>query len=92
MPSVIHQLIKPIFLDLITETLLSKCLHGNTQNANESIDNIIWTKCPKNIYVQRNFLEMGLSSVVINFNDGNCGILNVFKNLGIDAGYFTKHE
>ena len=89
---VIHQLIKPIFLDLRTETLLSKSLHGNTQNANESINNIIWTKCPKNIYVHRNVLEMGVSSAVINFEDGNCGILNVFKNLGIDASYFTKHE
>ena len=29
-------------------------------------------------------------SAVINFTDGNCGILNTFKNLGIDAGYFTK--
>ena len=66
--------------------------HGKTLNTNESINNIIWTKCPKNIYVQRNVLEMGVSSAVINFKDGNCGILNVFKNLGIDASYFTKHE
>ena len=33
---------------------------------------------------------MGVSSAVINFNDKICGILNVFKNVGIDAGYFTK--
>ena len=33
---------------------------------------------------------MEVSSAVINFNDGNCGILNVFKNVGIDAAYFTK--
>ena len=90
MPLVIHQLVKPNFLDLSNETLLSKCLHGKTQNTNESINNIIWTKCPKNIYVQRNVLEMGVSFAVNNFNDGNCGILNVFKNAGIDTGYFTK--
>ena len=30
-------------------------------------------------------------SAVINFNDGNyCGILNIFKNVAIDAGYFTE--
>ena len=78
------------YLDLSNETLLSKCLHGKTQNANELINNIICTKCPKNIYVQRNVLEMGVSFAVNNFNDGNCGILNVFKNEGIDTGYFTK--
>ena len=90
MPMVIHQLIKPVFTDLSNETLLSKCLHSKTQNANESINNITCTKCPKNIYVQRNVLEMGVASAVINFNDGNCGILNVFINAGMETGYFTK--
>ena len=33
---------------------------------------------------------MGVASAVINFNDGNCGILNVFTNAGMQAGYFTK--
>ena len=33
---------------------------------------------------------MGVSSAVINFNDGNCGILNKAKNVGIDTGYCTK--
>ena len=90
MPIVIHLLIKPIFTDLSNESLLLKCLHGKTQNANESINNIIWTKCPKNIYVQRNVLEMGVASAVINSNGGNCGISNVFINAGMQAGYFTK--
>ena len=89
MPIVIHLLIKPIFTDLSNESLLLKCLHGKTQNTNESI-NIIWTKCPQNIYVERNVLEMGVASAVINFNDGNCGISNVFINAGMQAGYFTK--
>ena len=90
MPIVIHQLVKPMFTDLSNESLLLKCLHGKTQNTNESINNIIWTKCPQNIYVERNVLEMGVASAVINFNDGNCGILNVFTNDGMQAVYFTK--
>ena len=90
MPIVIHQLIKPILTDLGNENLLLKYLHGKTQNANESINNIIRTKCPENIYVQRNVLEMEVASAVINFNDGNCGILNVFTNADMQAAYFTK--
>ena len=34
-------------------------------------------------YVQRNVLEMAIASAVINFNDGNCGVLNVFINTGM---------
>ena len=33
---------------------------------------------------------MGVASAVINFNDRNCGILNVFSNAGMQVGYFTK--
>ena len=49
---------KPIFQDLSKEELLSKCLHSQTQNTNEALNAIIWTWCPKNIFVGRRTLEM----------------------------------
>ena len=33
---------------------------------------------------------MWVSFAVINFNDGNCGILNVFKNAKMETRYFTN--
>ena len=50
-PIWIHELLKPIFTDLSSDDLLQRCLHGKTQNANEALNNIIWTKCPKNIFM-----------------------------------------
>ena len=79
MSIVIHQLIKPIFTDPSNESPLLKFLQGKTQNANESINSIIWTKCPKNIYVQGNVLKMGVASAVINFNNRNWHIKYVHK-------------
>ena len=90
MPIAVYDIIKPIFLDLSNDTLLRKCIHGKTQNANEALNNLIWTKCPKNVYVEREVLEMGVSSAVINFNNGACGILNVFHGANMEPGYFTK--
>ena len=84
MPIAVYDIIKPIFLDLSNDTLLKKCLHGKTQNANEALNNLIWTKCPKNVYVEREVLEMGVSSAVINFNNGACGILNVFHGASME--------
>ena len=46
-PKWIHDEIRPIFLDLSKDELLAKCLHGETQNNNESLNNMIWAKCPK---------------------------------------------
>ena len=61
LPSVISDNIRPIFLDLSDENLLSKCLHGKTQNNNESINNVIWKRCPKDINVGRKTLEFGVA-------------------------------
>ena len=69
---------------------MKKCLHGKKQNANEALNNLIWTKCPKNVYVEREVLEMGVSSAVINFNNEACDVLNVFHGANMEPGYFTK--
>ena len=79
-------MIKPIFKDLSSDELLSKCLHGKTQNANESINNIIWQKCPKNNFVQRDTLQCGVNSAVIQFNEGPCGVHDVLKYFSIEPG------
>ena len=60
-------------------------MHGKTKNNNESIDNIIWKICPKDIYVGRTVLEIGTASTVINFNDRFQGMSKVFKELGINS-------
>ena len=72
----IFDVIKPIFLDLRKDTLLVKCLHGKTRNENEALNNLIWTKCPKNVYAEREVLEIGVCSAIININDGAYGTLN----------------
>ena len=78
LPLPIKALLQPIFMDLSKDDLLSKCLHGKTQNNNESINNVIWKKCPKTTYVSRKHLEIAVNSAVIEFNDGNVGIKPVF--------------
>ena len=82
--------IKPIFQDLGSEELLSKCLHGTTHNNNEAPNGVIWQKCPKEVYVERFTLEIGVCSAVINFNSGSQGIIKVLENCGISPGHFTK--
>ena len=90
LPEWIHELIKPIFQDLSSDELLSKCLHGKTQNCNESLNNLIWKKCPKNVFVQRNTLVCGVNSAVIEFNEGPLGVNDVLSELGIEPGVLTK--
>ena len=50
-PLAIHKVLILIFKDLSNQDLLKKCLHGQTQNNNESLNSVIWKRCPKDIYV-----------------------------------------
>lgn len=47
LPPYICEQMRPAFGKLSADALLEKCLHGGTQNANESYHNNIWTLCPK---------------------------------------------
>ena len=81
--------LKPIFLDFSSDDLLKKCLHGQTQNVNECLNSLIWKKCPKDVFVGRKVLELGVCSAVIQFNEGSCGLFDVYKKLGLVVGKQT---
>ena len=61
LPITVKKLIEPVFRELSEPGLLAKCVDGFTQNNNEALNQIIWQKCPKNIFVGRTVLEMAVS-------------------------------
>ena len=67
----------PIFLDLRDDNLLSRCLEGTTQNLNEAFNQI------------NHVLEIGVASVVINFNDGVIGLSRIFQSLDLSFGKYS---
>ena len=69
-------------MSLSSDDLFKKCLHVQTQNINESFNNIILTKCPKAVYDSRAVLEMGVNSVVLEFNEGSHAIKGVYSHFG----------
>lgn len=92
LPQNIMNTILPTYTELSDQGLLKKCLHGRTQNANESYNNVLWTIIPKNTFVELETLRLGASIAVILFNDGLFGLIEVFDVLGIVPGTYTlKH-
>ena len=49
--------IKPVYIRLSEESLLEQCLHGKTQNQNESLNAMIWDRAPKETFVGSKLLE-----------------------------------
>ena len=78
-PEWIKGLIYPIIKNLQSDELLSKCLHGATQNANEALNALIWSRVPKRTFVGKSTLEMGTYSAVLCYNDGAKGVLDVLS-------------
>ena len=78
----VSKVIAPAFShnDLGSEKLLAKWLHRETQNVNESINNIIWARCPKRVYVGNLTLKTAVTYAVISFNDGK-DCYQFFRNL-----------
>lgn len=73
--------IKKIFQDLADPNLLKKCLHQKTQNQNESFNNIVWSKIPKNVFVRNNTLKLGVFDAVLSFNDGFSSKIAIYNKL-----------
>ena len=80
----------PIFTDLKNETLLSKCLHGQTQNNNESLNALIWKRCPKDFFIGKKVLEISMNSAIIAFNDGSTALEKVISAGGIEPSIFMQ--
>lgn len=75
--------VRPIYKDLANKDLLRKCLHRRTQNANESFNNVVWSRIPKNNFVGKELLEMGVWDAVITYNDGCVSRLQVLRDCGV---------
>ena len=56
---------------------LKKCLHGKTQNQNESFNSTIWERAPKMNYCSFDKLEYAVYDAVANFNDSRQGSIDV---------------
>lgn len=79
--------VKPIIEDL--DSLLTKCLHGKTQNQNEAFNALIWRRIPKDTYVGFRQFEIGVCDAVAHFNIGNLATIQIMEKLGMDSGYYT---
>ena len=81
--------LKPINKDLSSDVLLSKCLHGKTQNQNESFNATIWDQLPKSRYSGFKQLKFGVYNAIANFNIGRKASVLLYDKLDLIPGRYT---
>ncbi|GFX22629.1 uncharacterized protein TNCV_2993641 [Trichonephila clavipes] len=57
-----------IYQRLASNELLERCINCGTQNANESLHNMIWSKCPKEIFVTKNRVKNAALEAIWEFD------------------------
>ena len=83
LPTAFYDLLLPIFRRLSSSELLSKCQMGLTQNANESINHLIWDRCPKTSFCSKVRIEAAVSEAVCCFNTGAASKAMLLKAMGL---------
>ena len=89
LPDFVCEAIYPVFETLTQDSLLERCLHGGSQNTNECLHNLIWERCPKTTYVGRKRLCLAVADATIVYNEGESGRLDIFTELGMEAGVWA---
>ena len=90
LPSVFLKLLKPIFTTLSDSKLLARCVRGTTQNNNESINAMVWARCPKHKHHGAKVVRCAAASAVCHFHSGARSRERVMKRLAIPAGRVHK--
>ena len=90
LPMDIRKAILPINMDLCKPEMLIKCLHGKTQNSNESFNGMVWNRVPKSYHVGLNILSVGVYDAIAHFNYGEKATLDVLDYINVEPSIFTK--
>ena len=99
LPSVFREELRPIFERLSSKTLLQRCLKGFTQNQNEALNNSLWARCPKRVFVGKTKLENAVGAAVLLWNRGAASMGSVLERVGVQelglntaAGYRSENK
>ena len=90
-PEAVADAIYPTFEALSDDSLLSRCLHGGTQNQNEAINGMIWQRATKETHSTLPTVELATFLALAHFNDGSKALSCVLKELGIVPGTHCRN-
>ena len=79
--------IHEVFDIYATEEFCSHLTLGLTQNANESLHNVIWNFCPKAKYLSPRSIRISTAIAVAVFNEGELCLYGYMRDLNLNPSY-----
>ena len=81
----VRQAILLTYNDLCQRENLAKCLHGRTENANESFNGMIWNRVPKANHLGLDILSLAVYDAISHFVAAH----KIFKQMNMEPGKYT---
>lgn len=86
LPSVFINEMEKTFNDLTDDVLLNRCLKGLTQNQNEALNSVLWSKAIKTKFIGRKRLLIAVCNTICQFNTGSAHKASLLESFGLSAG------
>ena len=80
----------PIYKRLSEDQLLSRCVSGKTQNANECLHSLIWARCAKDHFASRKRVQFAVTTAAREFNFGAAASQDTANFFGFETGHHMK--
>ena len=82
--SVVQEMV-PVYEQMSDANLLKRMEKGKTQNANECLHSVIWSRCPKTVFVGKHKLHGAAASAIAVFNEGAVQLSQVLRRLAVET-------
>ncbi len=86
----VAEAMKPIYERMSDPNLLKRMLKGKTQNTNECLHSVIWSRCSKTVFVGHRRLRCAVARAVGSFNAGASHLTEVMELLAVETNELTQ--
>ncbi|KAK6178187.1 hypothetical protein SNE40_012997 [Patella caerulea] len=90
LPLHVLEAIKPVFERLCSPQLLKRCLRGGTQNNNECLNSVIWTRAPKHKNASLLTIKNAVARGILEFNKGSTTLIDIMDRASLSPGPNAK--
>ena len=88
-PPYVTEAIRPISSPYLLTLYSEECMHGGTENTNESFHIVIWQRCPKTTFCGRSRVELAVAHATVVFNNGELGRNDILTELNMQASVYA---
>ena len=79
----------PVYRRMSDPNLLKRLAKGKTQNPNECLHSVVWSRCPKTVFVGRQKLHGAPASAVSCFNTGASQLTDMMERMAVEVNEVT---